>query len=294
MDQTSSNRSNILARIAIVVALVAMITEIYSHVFSSHESSVSTTAGSTLERVRSSGTFAAAVVSAPPVSSINPTTGEAQGYAVDVIKRVAERANLKVKFIPADWATMNAALITQQVDVIVGPVFLAEGRAKEFLFTDPLLAYAIVAVVKAETTNFDRSSLQRPGIRIAVGRGGFDQEFVTKFMPSAETKVFPPDDANLPLLEVVSGRADVALADFATASRFVRENPSVKMVFSDEPLSLQFAGYMVRSADSSWAQLLNVALRNMTLSGELDNIDNQYKATRTWYGVVHSAWSLVR
>jgi ABC-type amino acid transport substrate-binding protein len=250
---------------------------------------------STLDRVKTSGKFTVAVVPAPPISSINPQTGEPEGFAIDVIRQVAERAQLKIEFLPSDWATMSAALNSNKADVVVGPVFFSEGRAKDFIFTDPLLAFAIVAVVPAaQAANFQRSDLFKPGLRIAVGKGGFDAEFVNKFMPKAELKAFPPDDATLPLLEVASGRADVAIADFATADKFAKEHPTIRILFADQPLSLQFAGFMVRGGDEAWVRFLNVALRNMALSGDLKQIEEKYQSHRIWYGTVTEGWTLVK
>jgi hypothetical protein len=85
---------------------------------------------------------------------------------------------------------------------------MSEGRAREFSFTDPLFAYAIVPAVPKGTTKVRKlEDLRIPGLRAAVGTGGFDTEFISKNIPEANVSAFPPDDPNLSMLEVKARRA---------------------------------------------------------------------------------------
>jgi ABC-type amino acid transport substrate-binding protein len=241
------------------------------------------------------GVLKVAVVPAPPITEIEPASKRPQGYAVDVINAIAQKGKLQVNYLPTDWATMGAALSSGKADLAIGPIFVTEGRAKEYAFTDSLFAYAIVAVVPTQNSRINKiSDLQKPGLRIAVGRGGFDSEFVGNTMPQAAIDVFPPDDPNLPMLEVVAGRADLALADFATATRFVSEHPEITIGLGQEPISLQYAAFMLRHEDMFLRDFINIALRNLDLSGALSVIDKKYANRRTWYARVTARPALAK
>lgn len=241
------------------------------------------------------GNLKVAVVSAPPISAIDPATKRAIGYAVDVVDAIAHRAKLKVEYVPADWGTMGAALASGRADLVIGPIFMTEGRARDFIFTDPLFSYAIVPVVARGSTRIKvPEDMKTPGLRIAVGRGGFDAEFVDRNLPQAKQSVFPPDDPTLPMLEIIAGRADLALVDFGTARKFVAEHAQVEIRFEDQPASIQYAGFMLRRDDLWLRDFVNLALRNLDLAGELATIDARYADQKSWYGRVSTKPNIIR
>jgi ABC-type amino acid transport substrate-binding protein len=96
------------------------------------------------------------------------------------------------------------------------------------------------------------------------------------------------------MLEILAGRADIALADYATATKFVAEHPEVDIAFNGEPVSLQYAAFMLRRNDYLLREYINIALRNLDLSGALSAIDRKYSESRTWYGRVAHRPSLVK
>jgi ABC-type amino acid transport substrate-binding protein len=246
-------------------------------------------------RILREGKIKVGVVSAPPITGIDPNSRQPHGYAVDIIRELAQRAKIDLEFTPTNWNIMGAALSSSKADLIIGPIYMTEGRAREFAFTDPLFAYSIVAIVPKNSQKVSTlEQLQTPGLRIAVGRGGFDAEFVRSLMPQAQKTEFPSDDPTLSALEVVAGRTDVALMDLATAKWFVAGHPEVDIRFEDTPVSLQYAAFMLRREDTALRDFLNLALRNLELSGGMSAIDATYAAEKTWYGRVRLTLPLVK
>ncbi len=234
------------------------------------------------------------VVTAPPISSYDPNTSTADGYAIDVVRALARKGGLEVSFVPVSWETMTTELDTEKIDVVAGPIFLTETRARESLFSDPLFAFGIVAVVlKNAAIPRELKDLKTPGLRVAVGRGGFDADFVTRFMPEARQSVFPPGDATIPGLEVLAKRTDLALMDYQTATQFVTAHPEVEMRFESNPVSMQYAGYMFRKRDQHLRDFWNIALRNLDLDGELRGLDEKYATKKAWYARVSNRPSIV-
>lgn len=224
-----------------------------------------------------------AVVPAPPASLFDAGKNEATGHSVELLNSIAERTSVRVSYVAGNWATVGSALNSGQVDIVIGPVFMTEGRAAEFLFTEPVYEFSVVAVVPANgSTIRTLDDTRRRGIRVAVGRGGFDADFVAKNMPEARVSEFPPDDPNLAMLEVRAGRADLAIVDYGTAIRFAEENSGVR-VLEGVVLSRQYAGFMMRPNDVHLKSFLDVALRNLQLSGEGAAVDRRYEASKIWY-----------
>jgi|GEM_PF-4650196 len=267
-----------LSIIAIVLSTTALFIAIFFHPPSANQGN------SHLRDALQNGRINVGVIAAPPISNYDPSNSIADGYSIDVVRAMASKAKLELTFTPVGWDTMTAALDTEKIDVVAGPTFLTEARARDYLFSDPLFAYAVVAVVlKGAPKPRELNDLKLPGLRIAVGRGGFDAEFVTRFMPQALPSVFPSNDATITGLEVVSKRADLALMDYQTAVKFVKEHPEAEIRFESNPISLQYAGYMFRKRDHQLRDFWNVAMRNLDLDGELRALDDRYATQRSWY-----------
>jgi ABC-type amino acid transport substrate-binding protein len=291
MNMSPSIKGNWAAYLALLVSIVVAILVLTRQPVTLQPAVLKTPSSD----VAASGKITVAVVPAPPITSFDPTTKQPSGYAVDVINAIARNAKINVEFIPGDWGTMGAALSSGKARAVIGPIFMSEGRAREFIFSDALFAYAVVAVVPKSSHKVQRlEDLKTPGLRLAVGRGGFDAEFVSRFMPQAKQTVFPPDDPNLPALEVIAGRADLALMDFGTAKKFVAEHGEVEMRFQDTPVSLQYAGFMLAQGDTALRDFLNLAMRNLDLSGELSVIDAKYTPQKSWYGRVSLRPTIIR
>lgn len=226
------------------------------------------------------------IVTAPPISKIDPHTLKATGLAIDLLNRVAERAKIKVNYVPTDWSNMAAALAGGRVQMVAGPVFQTEARAVEFLFTKPIWEYAIVAVKRK---NDDRlktyEDLISKKVDIAVGRGGFDAEFATRVMKNANVIALPPEQPDASMLEILSGRTEIALVDMATAIRFLRRHPQLTLLEGGRPISLQLAGFMVRRDMRKLKDFLDIAIANLAASGELRALASKYNGKGAYYSM---------
>jgi cyclohexadienyl dehydratase len=105
--------------------------------------------------------------------------------------------------------------------------FLTIPRAREFAFSTPYAYFADgIGVVRADEkrfTNFD--SLDTEGVTIAVGQGWPSETLVkSRFTKARIVSVQTATDLQQLFNEVLSGRADIAVADGADAERFVREH----------------------------------------------------------------------
>ena len=232
------------------------------------------------------GTLLIGVVPAPPISQIDASSLEPRGLAIELMERIAERSQIEVEFIATDWGNMAAALSSERVDVIIGPIFLTEARAREFLFTDPIWSYGIVAVAMQDNSSIEtRDDLISGELSIAVGRGGFDAEFATRIMTNADIRMLPPENPDGAMLEVLAGRSDVALVDLATATRFIAAHEELTIVAGGEPVSLQHAGFMVARNSLQIREFLNIALRNLAISGEMQSIAEPYQQENAFFGM---------
>ena len=233
-----------------------------------------------LERVDAKGELHAGYGVYPPYTQENPNTREVSGFSVDIVNHIAKELKCKVVWHRLNWNTMSADLKRGEYDVIADPIFQTIPRAREFAFTEPYAYFADgIAVVRRNENRFDSfESLDKEGVIIAVGQGWASETLVrSRFTKAKVAPVQTSTDLLQVFNEVVSGRADVAVADAADAKRFVQEHSNeVKALFLDNPPAFMPAGFALRPDDREGAEFLTVCLRNLKATGVLEGIARRY------------------
>ncbi len=216
----------------------------------------------------------------PPYNQEDPVSHKLSGFSIDIIEQIAKELKCKVVWHRFNWNTMAADLKRGEFDVIADPIFQTIPRAREFAFSAPYAYFADgIAVVKIDDTRFKAfDDLDKDGIKIAVGQGWASETLLrTRFTKASVDSVQTTSDLLQVFNDVVSGRADVAVADGADAERFVKEHSKeVKALFLDAPPAFMPAGFALRPSDREGAEFLNVCLRNLESTGVLEGLSKRY------------------
>lgn len=271
-----------IATIALLVAIIALASTFWR---GSHETSFSNNVDShglpgLLQRIESTGELHAGYGVYPPYTQEDPNTKEVSGFSVDIINQIAKDLKCKVVWHRLNWNTMSADLKRGEYDVIADPIFQTIPRAREFAFTEPYAYFPDgIAVVRKEEKRFRTfDDLDQGGVTIAVGQGWASETLIRSHFTKANVvPVQTATDLLQVFNEVVSGRADVAVADAADAKRFVQEHQNeVKALFLDNPPAFMPAGFALRLDDGKSAEFLTVCLRNLIATGVLEGIARRY------------------
>jgi polar amino acid transport system substrate-binding protein len=244
-------------------------------------SSSSTTAAAdqgTLAKVKRTGHLRACYIKYPPFVMQNPATNQLSGYFIDLMSAIARDGDFTVDYEETNWGTMIAALQSAKCDTVVSGIFPTIPRAKEVAFATPLLYVGLSGIARKNDTRFRTAAdLTRKGLVVAVTNGEVGHEYAKKFLPDAKLIVMETEDISRPMLEVLSGRADIALGDSMTACRFANAHPQVTDVFANGPLRVYGTTFMLKRGDSEWENFLNIGIQEMELSGITNKLEAQYK-----------------
>jgi polar amino acid transport system substrate-binding protein len=121
----------------------------------------------------------------PVLAQRNPQNGEACGVTVDLARELAKRMGVTVKLVIFDAAgKVFEAIQSNAWDV----AFLALDpvRAKEILFTAPYVIIEGTYMVRDASPFHSIEDFDRPGTRIAVGKGAAYDLFLTRTLKHAE------------------------------------------------------------------------------------------------------------
>lgn len=157
----------------------------------------------------------------------NGGTGELSGVSVDLARELARRLGLPLDLVPFDAAGKVTAAAGGQVwDV----AFLAVDpeRAAEIDFTAPYLAIEGAYVVPEGSDLREIADVDRPGVRIAVGRGSAYDLHLSRTLRRATLVRAPTSPEVAPLF--VAERLEAAANVRQPLEAFVRRTPGYRFI----------------------------------------------------------------
>lgn len=179
---------------------------------------------SVISQIAPTGRLRAAINFGNPVLAFpDPQTGAPSGISVDLAKLLAERLGLELEMVVFDAAgKVFAALGNGAWDVAflaIDPV-----RAAEIAFTPPYVIIEGTYLVKADSPFQSVQDLDKPGVRIAVGKGAAYDLFLTRTL----------EHASLDRAETSAGAVDLFLDANLEAAAGVRQPLEAVAKTSDE------------------------------------------------------------
>jgi cyclohexadienyl dehydratase len=164
--------------------------------------------GSGVLRVGSSGDYA-------PFTSVPDDMWT--GLDIDLAMRLAKDLGARIELVPFTWSSLATDVGRGSFDVAASGVTVRADRALVGRFSRPYATTGAVALVRPrERPRFPGvAALNRPGVRLAVNRGGHLERVARRLFPEA-TLLLQGRNVEL-AAQVTSGSADAALSDSAEA-----------------------------------------------------------------------------
>lgn len=214
----------------------------------------------------------------PPAISKEPGADDPTGHMIDAIRYIGSELDADVELQETTWATFAAGLQARHYDIVVAPLFATPSRATAVAFTTPLYYLGMSIIVQRDDNRFrSLDDLNKAAMRIAVNQGGANQKFAKRYFPNAQLTELATANISQVLSEVVAGRADAAVADTWSVSRFVQEQAeSVRSRF--EELDVTAISWAVRSEDTRLLGFLNTTIDYLHTTGKMREFEERYDA----------------
>ena len=88
----------------------------------------------------------------PPFEYVATDTNEIVGFDIDVIKMVADKADLDIEIINVAWDPLLAGIAQGTYDMAISSITITEDRKKEMLFSDPYFPAGQIVIVRKDET----------------------------------------------------------------------------------------------------------------------------------------------
>jgi ABC-type amino acid transport substrate-binding protein len=209
--------------------------------------------------------------------------GELIGYDVDVVKELAKRVGLEVKFLPTPWDSMFLGLESKKFDLVANQIGKTPEREKKYLFTDDYLVSGAQIIVRQDRAGTFAGLASLAGLKVGTGVGSNYGKLLEDFnakggSPAIDIKYY---DGNLTtvLQDVVVGRLDATLNDRLTVGYNVKQL-KLPVKLTGEPVALVPSYFVVRkdAAGEALVKKLNEGLAALKKDGTLARLSQK------WFG----------
>lgn len=228
--------------------------------------SVAQSPSGVLQQVLTRGTLRIAVLpSLPPYSRVLPT-GEAEGYDIDIAKRLAEALKVKPEFVVTDIPGRVTSLQTRKVDVTIADFTRNVERSTTIAFTDPYLVTTMrLLVVDGAKPRAITDLGDGAGMKIAISRGGTAERAVPAALPKATLTRFNTQADEMSAL--LSGQVDAMAEDDFYNTQAIKDRPG-KLRQLDGILARAEIAFGLPAGDADWLRVLNLFVGQLNASGD--------------------------
>lgn len=261
------NKSNRISLGVIGVLILALVGGYAGAKFSGGGSSSEATAqGAWIDEIKARGELRVGVAEAAPLTTMKKNAdGVAGGPMTLPMQHLAKELGVKYAPVATSWGNIVAGIQADRYDVAAYLDNTLE-RAAAIQFSNPVLTYQGVFVVK-ETSKFSTSEdLVKSGFKLAIAQGtAYGDRLKMTSKNIIELDTIPNGFAALK-----AGRAEALFVDLPTAEGAVQNDPNLKIIVPDPVIYQSGSGYgLPDDIDPRSMQLINIAVLDAQDYGDM-------------------------
>ena len=213
----------------------------------------------------------------PPFESMN-SSGQIEGFDVDVMDAIAKEEGFKVTYHQQAWDGIFASLKAGDNDILISGITITDDRKKEMLFSEPYYKITQVVLVpqgKNIASVEDLKKMDKVGVTI----GTTGDLAAQKILGATSEKIIRLENLPLMLKEVETGAVDAVISDSAVVADYVKKKGDKGFTMVEVPdFTVEYYGIAVRQDDKALMDKINSGLKKIQASGEYDKISDKYFA----------------
>lgn len=232
---------------------------------------------------------------------ISNTQGEyANGYDVQVAKRIADALGLKLELVKMEWDGLSVGLQSGKIDAIIAGMTPTPERKQEIDFTNPYYQCDIVLVVQKDGTYEHAQKISDfAGARMTAQLNTIHYNLIDQ-IPNVE-KLPALSDFPTMISSLLSGKIDAYVSERPGAMAAMAANPDLALVSFEEGKGFDTGGIDTSSAvgirkGSKLNDYINQALQTFDDSAQQELMKNmvdlnQRKTSSNFFEQVATIWA---
>lgn len=216
----------------------------------------------------------------PPFITKDANTGALSGIAYDWVEEIGKQLAMKIEWSSEiNMDAMFEGYTNGRYDMICGPLVANPARARASDFTMPIVYGSYNLYARMDNHRFDhqfeRANDQE--VRYASLEGDMNAILGRELFPLAEKIDTPQAGGNTNvLMDVATGKADVAAMEPATALLFMKNNLNQIRLVPGGPLRTMPLNFSIPQGEEKLKSMLNITLQTLLDIGTIDRVLKKY------------------
>ncbi|MGU3369797.1 glutamine ABC transporter substrate-binding protein GlnH [Bacillus mycoides] len=227
--------------------------------------------GGAIEQIKKRGKLVVGVKNDTNLFGLkNPSTGQVEGFDVDVAKALAKKIlgdEKKLELKEVTSKTRIPMLKNGDIDAIIATMTITEERKKEVDFSDVYFKAGQSLLVK-KGSNIKSIDDIKQGVKVLAVKGSTSTNNIRQKSPEATVLEF--ENYSEAFTALKAGKGDVLTTDNAILYGMAKQDANYEVVgkiFTDEPY-----GIAVQKGADDLTKEINNLLKDMKTSGEYDKL----------------------
>jgi polar amino acid transport system substrate-binding protein len=201
--------------------------------------------------------------------------GEIVGFDIDVVKAIADKAGIDVKFVNTPWEGIFNALAQGDRDMIVSSVTITDERKQTMDFSAPYFDAVQLIAVRGDSKVAKFDDLKKLKVGVQTGTTGDDA--VSKLLGKTNSAIKRFESTPLALKELEAGGVDAVVADNGVVIHYVANNTKAKFkTVSDKAFAPEQYGVAIKKGNAELLGKVNQGLAAIKADGTYDKIFASY------------------
>lgn len=219
-----------------------------------------------------------------PLTFYEPSISEYWGFAIDLSQEIADRIDVKIKFVGTSWPTLTADVLAepQIFDFAIGGITITDTRKENMDMSDGYLGNGKTILCRASEADRYRSlaDINKSEVRVMVNPGGLNEKFANENLTQAIIIVHPKNE-EIPTL-IAEGEADIMITEITEAPYYVQIDNRLEAPLLNEPFTHGQIGVLMRKGQDDLLQMINNIIRQLKEDGTLRQLHEKYELVYTY------------
>jgi polar amino acid transport system substrate-binding protein len=200
----------------------------------------------------------------PPFEYVNDQTKTIEGFDIDVMNAIAEKANLEVEYVNVAWDPLLAGMAQGTYDMAISCITITPERAESMLFSDPYYTAGQIVVVQKSNTTFTSKDNLTGNVGAQLGTTGAME---VEQLAGVTLKNY--DEIGLAFQDLMNGQINAVICDSPVAANYVNTNPD-KLKTVGEMFTTESYGIAIAKGQDDLLKKINDALKKVKAEGLID------------------------
>jgi ABC-type amino acid transport substrate-binding protein len=211
--------------------------------------------------------------------------GKPAGYDVDLLKKLAAYAHVKLKIQNLAFTGLIPGLQTKKFDMVSVGLSPTPARNKVISFSSAYVPYVqVVGIPKADANKITKvSQLNNSNTTISALLASTAASQAKTTFPKAKINALADQNSDFSL--VATGRANAIVVEDYLLAQYNKSNPGKLVQSKIPPLDVQYGSYGVQHGNTALAKYLNTFLCKSDKNGTLASLYKKDFGTPKFVGV---------